>query len=121
MAGAQPTGRSAAVDPAEDEADPTPSETSADEVQPSPEDPAPETAPVQDDEEDADVTALERSHPAVVARIRTAAASAERARKAGKLDDAKKEMVTAQEKLDRAATRGVIAKVPPARSLRNAL
>lgn len=87
MAGTQPTGRSAAADPAEDETELPPSETPADEKQPSAEDTAEDTAadaPQGDaTEEDEEVTALTRAHGAVVARIRTRAASAERARIAG--------------------------------------
>lgn len=80
MAGTQPTGQSAAADPADDEIDPTPSETPADEEQPSAEDP---TTVAADETDDADVEALSRTHGAVLARIRTQAATAERARIAG--------------------------------------
>ena len=51
----------------------------------------------------------------VKAELRTEIKQVRAAVAAGKLDDAKKELVTAQEKLDRAATRGVIHKNKAAR------
>lgn len=84
MAGTQPTGRSAAADPAEDETELPPSETPADEQQPSAEDTEDTaTEAAQDEDTDEEVVALTRAHSAVVARIRTQAATAERARIAG--------------------------------------
>lgn len=55
------------------------------------------------------------SNRSVKAELRTEIKQVRAAVAAGKLDDAKKEMVTAQEKLDRAATRGVIHKNKAAR------
>ena len=55
------------------------------------------------------------SNRSVKAELRTEIKQVRAAVAAGKLDDAKKELVTAQEKLDRAATRGVIHKNKAAR------
>jgi len=55
------------------------------------------------------------SNRSVKAELRTEIKQVRAAVAAGKLDDAKKEMVTAQTKLDRAATRGVIHKNKAAR------
>ncbi len=55
------------------------------------------------------------SNRSVKAELRTEIKQVRSAVAAGKLDEAKQEMVTAQTKLDRAATRGVIHKNKAAR------